>query len=443
MAPAMNPIDYYIPVVNRGITIRASSIVCMLVAEIAVGLRLWSRWKLVRALGWDDFFVTMAGLCTLFGAITLNNEIPNGLGLHEYTIITKNADGTSNYDTYETYFLWFYLTNVAYAGTTACMKLSLLFQYCRLFPRDVHQRMFRVCATLIAIVTIWGVTFLFLIIFACNPVDKSWHVTKEGKCIMFGDFHPTNAYAAYVSQTASNMFLDTVILIVPIPLLYKLRVGKRQKIGLIGLFSAGTLVVVCACLRLHFVVKSRAGTYPTVDPPWYAPTIILMSVLEVSLAILTASMPIFWPYLASIGNSGIKVMQEVIVRSEPRDKGYFESHGGTSDETNIIARSNSDASDLRLQASNSGADSRQSQRLPPGADTDRYKKYYGDPDVKELVVGDLMAKGSESVSVSEREWVTPGAGIDRSTGNQAAAWFEPLQLEELGKSGRERAESKV
>lgn len=382
MAPAMNPIDYYIPVVNRGVTIRASSITCMLVAWVAVGLRLWTRWKLVRALGWDDLFVTLAAVWTLFGCITLNNEVPNGLGLHERTIVTENADGSPNYTTYENYFMWFYLTNAAYAGTTTSIKLSLLFQYCRLFPKDLHPKMFRLCVALIAIVTTWGVSFLFLIIFACNPVDKSWHIAKEGTCIMFGDFHPKNAYAAYASQTSSNMFLDTVILVVPIPLLYKLRVGKRQKIGLIGLFSAGTLVVVCASLRLYFVVKSRAGTYPTVDPPWYAPPIILMSVLEVNLAILTASMPIFWPYLASIGTSGIKVMQEVIVRSEPRvDKGW--SGGGTSDETNIIARSNSDASDLRLQASN-GADSRQSQN--PG-DGDRYRKYYGDPDVKELVIG--------------------------------------------------------
>ncbi|EOD50986.1 putative integral membrane protein [Neofusicoccum parvum UCRNP2] len=316
MAPALNPIDYYIPVVNRGITIRASSITCMLVALIAVALRLWTRWKMVRALGWDDLFVALAAIFTLFGCITLNNEVPNGLGLHERTIVTENADGSLNYDTYETYFM--------------------------------------------------------------------------------------------------------------------------QKIGLMGLFSAGTLVVICASLRLWLVVKSKAGTYPTVDPPWYAPPIILMSVLEVNLAILTASMPIFWPYLASIGTSGIKVMQEVIVRSEPR-KNYFTtgSHDGGTEGSSlarnggVIQRSNSDASDLRLQASNSGADSRASGHLPIG---DKHRQYYGDPGVAELVVGDL--KGD--ANVREREFV---GGFERSTGNQAAAWFEPVQLEEL--EPKPRSDSKV
>lgn len=101
--------------------------------------------------------------------------------------------------------------------------------------------MFRILLTLIAIVTTWGVTFLFLMIFACHPVDKSWNLTKPGKCMMFGDFHPQNAYAAYASHTSSNMFLDTVILITPIPLLYKMKVGKRAKLGMVGLFIAGTL----------------------------------------------------------------------------------------------------------------------------------------------------------------------------------------------------------
>ncbi|KAF4545160.1 Integral membrane protein [Lasiodiplodia theobromae] len=476
MAPALNPIDYYVPVVNRGITIRASSLTCMLVSWVAC----WA----------------------LFGAITLNNEIPNGLGLHEWTIITENPDGTSNYETYSRYLMWFYLTNVSYAGATSSIKLSLLLQYLRIFPRNTHPTMFRILLGLIAIVTTWGVTYLFLIIFACTPVDKSWNLMKEGKCIMFGDFHPRNAYTAYASQTASNMFLDTIILITPIPLLYKTRVGKRAKFGLIGLFSAGSLVVTTASLRLWFVIKNRAGTHPTIDPPWYAPPIILMSVLEVNLAILTASMPIFWPYLAHIGGSGIKVMQEVIVRSEPRKAPYQFSNASltgpspspypqrrntteTTDDDDdaasmakngsaIVAtrqRSNSDASNRRLtigfwdevftaggvdrgskgskrkdsSASNSQyrRENHYTEALP--YDGERHRLYYGDPTVAELVVGDLFAgepggessRGGGAKSSLERE-VYMGTWDERVTGNQATAWFEPepVALEDLRGRGK-------
>lgn len=136
---------------------------------------------------------------------------------------------------------WLYLTNTTYALATACIKLSLLFQYLRLFPKSVYPNMHSICLSLIAIVASWGLCFFILVVFACSPVDKSWHLTKEGTCIMFGDFHPMNAYVAYASQTASNMFLDTIILLVPIPVLAKLNSGKKQRVGLIGLFTAGSL----------------------------------------------------------------------------------------------------------------------------------------------------------------------------------------------------------
>ncbi|KAL1645528.1 hypothetical protein SLS58_003838 [Diplodia intermedia] len=322
------------------------------------------------------------------------------------------------------------------------------------------------------------------------------------------------------------MFLDTVILITPIPVLYKTKVGKRAKLGLAGLFTAGTLVVITASLRLCFVVKNKAGTYPTVDPPWYAPPIVLMSVLEVNLAICTASMPIFWPYLAT-RISGINVMQEVIVRSEPRKAPYQFSNASSSGShgpsptpyyhhhrddaslakngsavaviaTHARRRSDSDASERRLttrdwwdeavaegghdddgggggggvrrERSGTGASSRtrDSAARPSSQyrrehhytsslpyDGDRHKLYYGDPTVAELVVGDLFA--GEPVGLSRTESTTRGGGgggagvggggepegfmgafEERTTGHQAAAWFEPepVALQDLRGRGK-------
>ncbi|KAL0262317.1 hypothetical protein SLS55_003762 [Diplodia seriata] len=321
------------------------------------------------------------------------------------------------------------------------------------------------------------------------------------------------------------MFLDTVILITPIPVLYKTQVGKRAKLGLAGLFTAGTLVVITASLRLCFVVKNKAGTYPTVDPPWYAPPIVLMSVLEVNLAICTASMPIFWPYLAT-RISGIKVMQEVIVRSEPRKAPYqfsnassAGSHGPSPtpyyhprsdpddrDDASLAKngsavavistrrRSDSDASERRLtrdwwdeavaeggghddsssrvkrERSGTGASSRTkdsgSAKRPSSQyrrehhytaslpyDGDRHKLYYGDPTVAELVVGDLF--GGEPAGLSRADSTTRGGGggvgvgggetegfmgafEERTTGHQAAAWFEPepVALQDLRGRGK-------
>ena len=65
------------------------------------------------------------------------------------------------------------------------------------------------------------------------------------------------------------------------------------------------------------IVKSRAGTYPTLDPSWYGCEPIVVAALEVNLATICASLPVFWPVLEqSMG--WIFVTQEVHVTREVR-----------------------------------------------------------------------------------------------------------------------------
>ncbi|KAJ4404467.1 hypothetical protein N0V82_010483, partial [Gnomoniopsis sp. IMI 355080] len=45
------------------------------------------------------------------------------------------------------------------------------------------------------------------------------------------------------------------------------------------------------------LVEHKATTTPTFDPTWYGPESIILSVLEVDIATIAASLPVFWPYL--------------------------------------------------------------------------------------------------------------------------------------------------
>lgn len=50
-------------------------------------------------------------------------------------------------------------------------------------------------------------------------------------------------------------------------------------------------------IRFVSLVEHKATTYPTFDPTWYGPTAIVLSILEVDIATIMASLPVFWPYL--------------------------------------------------------------------------------------------------------------------------------------------------
>lgn len=54
------------------------------------------------------------------------------------------------------------------------------------------------------------------------------------------------------------------------------------------------------------------------DPTWLAPTSFILSCLEVDVAILCASVPVFWPIISALTVGKIFVVDEVIVRSEDR-----------------------------------------------------------------------------------------------------------------------------
>lgn len=45
------------------------------------------------------------------------------------------------------------------------------------------------------------------------------------------------------------------------------------------------------------VIETRAGTYPTLDPSWYGSGLIVLAVPEVDLALICASLPVFWPII--------------------------------------------------------------------------------------------------------------------------------------------------
>jgi hypothetical protein len=76
-------------------------------------------------------------------------------------------------------------------------------------------------------------------------------------------------------------------------------------------------VVFTSIWRLYSIVTTRAATTPYVDFTWWAPMSILLSCLEINLAIICASMPVFWPVIEK-SVSAIFVTHEVHVTEHRR-----------------------------------------------------------------------------------------------------------------------------
>lgn len=74
---------------------------------------------------------------------------------------------------------------------------------------------------------------------------------------------------------------------------------------------------VASMWRLVTIIQHQAATYPTFDPTWYGPSSIVLAGVEINLAVICASVPVFWPVIEKQGFQ-IFVTKEVKVTSEIR-----------------------------------------------------------------------------------------------------------------------------
>ena len=76
------------------------------------------------------------------------------------------------------------------------------------------------------------------------------------------------------------------------------------------------MLAICAW-RLAEIVQHRAGFKPYLDFSWWSPVMVIAAALEVDVAILAVSCPVFWP-LVEEHFFGIVVRHEVRVTSHER-----------------------------------------------------------------------------------------------------------------------------
>ena len=92
---------------------------------------------------------------------------------------------------------------------------------------------------MIILSAVWGFAFFFLALFPCQPIAKNWEYTLKGKCVGWGTKEPNQFFAMWAAHAATNMVLDIVVLLLPLPFLGTLRLAGKTRIGLIALFAMG------------------------------------------------------------------------------------------------------------------------------------------------------------------------------------------------------------
>ncbi|KAI4741389.1 hypothetical protein E4T50_08185 [Aureobasidium sp. EXF-12298] len=242
------------------------TIITTTLATAVVILRLIVRCKFVKAMGFDDFVI----MVSLFLSWVV-------LGLTVAMVVT----GFGSYawvnplDLHSTTAKLFLSWNVLYVVLIHVTKASILTQYLRIFPTRTMRRLTWLLFAALVPSVLWGV---FASIFFCNPVRKIWLPMVPGKCIS------TRTY--WLSVSAVNIVLDFAVLALPMPVISRLKLPKRQKIALVGVFLLGFFTCAVSVVRLVLVHNAYARHDFTAS----SAEAVTWSMVEANVGIICASM---------------------------------------------------------------------------------------------------------------------------------------------------------
>ncbi|KAH0001685.1 hypothetical protein KCU78_g14755, partial [Aureobasidium melanogenum] len=212
-------------------------------------------------LSWVVLGLTVAMVVTGFGSYVWSNP----LDLHSATA--------------KLYLSW----NVLYVFLIHVTKASILTQYLRIFPTRTMRRLTWLLFAALVPSVLWGV---FASIFICDPVKKVWRPMTPGKCLS------TRTY--WVSVTAVNIVLDFAVLALPMPVISRLKLPKRQKIALVGVFLLGFFTCAVSVVRLVLVHNA----YVRHDFTASSAEAVTWSMVEANVGIICASLLALKPLMA-------------------------------------------------------------------------------------------------------------------------------------------------
>jgi hypothetical protein len=131
-------------------------------------------------------------------------------------------------------------------------KLSLLLFFLRIFP---SQRLLKISWALGIFIVVSNFSILVALAFQCVPFEGYWtnwmYKVNPVKCI--------NQFAALNAAAALGIFHNVAILVLPLPTLWSLNLPWQRKLNLLIMFSVGSFVIICSCLRLPSLAKLQSS----------------------------------------------------------------------------------------------------------------------------------------------------------------------------------------
>lgn len=127
----------------------------------------------------------------------------------------------------ENFLRYYYVGESLFAVTITLPKISAMLLYVRIFGlRSNLSRAYRMCWKVVfGLIVAWFVTFFIFGIAQCIPISKNWDPTIPGHCVVEG------LLPLLLPSVVSDAVIDVLVLVLPMPLLWRLQMDWSKKVG--------------------------------------------------------------------------------------------------------------------------------------------------------------------------------------------------------------------
>ncbi|PQE22106.1 integral membrane protein [Rutstroemia sp. NJR-2017a BVV2] len=259
-------------------------IVCVTFATIsgvAVSLRTYAhRVLLGNPLRADDWFIIAGQVIAIAICITgIYSACKVGFGWP--------LEEVARHGVQEEFGKMILASHVLWASSVSMVRIGLLFYYRRLFV----TRTFRLADTcMIVISTLW-----FLVVALTTTLSFSWN-TSLGT-----EQYSINFFGYMIAVTTLNIVLDMATLALPAFVIRSLRLSRRKKAWVLGIFALGGFCVVASGARLYYIAAYYEIKHPSPDDAESAIFhSFLWAIIEPCASILAASLPTYSPVVRKL-----------------------------------------------------------------------------------------------------------------------------------------------
>ncbi|KAL3423074.1 integral membrane protein [Phlyctema vagabunda] len=245
-------------------------------ATIFLAVRLFTRTKIVGTLAIDDYVMVIAWGLSVALTASILDLLNYGLAKHIWDVPLT--------DLYPNFLRVNVIAAILFCAATGFAKCSVLLFYQRIFPAKTFQM---VVWGIVAFTASYSIASVFVNIFSCNPIAKSWELkyATSGTCI--------NRPVFYFAQAGLGIFTDFATVLAPLPIMGSLNMPFRQKVAVGGLLTTGGFVCIVSIIRLqslYVLLRSTDLTYATTNA-------LLWCVVELNMSIVGGCIPTMKPFM--------------------------------------------------------------------------------------------------------------------------------------------------